>query len=93
MLSLALLFLFASPLYAQPTGDNAFSCRGRNLCCNGRDSSCAIQLFDPHDGRVLPLGNIISTAASDTTTKECYCDSACIVLGDCCPDYKEHCGG
>jgi len=36
------------------------------------------------------MGNLI--AAGDNSAKECYCDSACITLGDCCPDYKDACG-
>lgn len=81
------------------------SCRERNLCCSGRDSSCSIpivQNYQQQQQQQSPLlvrtqsisliGNLLGQALNDNT-KECYCDSACITLGDCCPDYKDTCGG
>ncbi len=23
----------------------------------------------------------------------CYCDHGCLEVGDCCPDFKDYCGG
>ena len=23
----------------------------------------------------------------------CYCDHGCMDVGDCCPDFKDYCGG
>lgn len=57
------------------------SCREAALCCNGRDSSCVVQK--------APLNAIIE----DLNDKPCYCDHACLRLGDCCDDFKAHCGG
>lgn len=57
------------------------SCREANLCCNGRDSSCVVQK--------APLNAIIE----DLNDKPCYCDHACLKLGDCCTDFKDHCRG
>lgn len=65
------------------------SCRVGNLCCTGRDRNCAVSL-NP-GGPVSLIGNIIT--AAENSAKECYCDSACITLGDCCADYKATCGG
>lgn len=59
----------------------AGSCREAALCCNGRDSSCVVQK--------TPI-NVIS---EDINEKPCYCDHACLKLGDCCEDFKSHCGG
>ncbi len=59
----------------------AGSCREATLCCNGRDSSCVVQN--------APLNAIIE----DLNDKPCYCDHACLKLGDCCDDFKTHCGG
>lgn len=59
----------------------AGSCREASLCCNGRDSSCVVQK--------TPI-NVIS---EDINEKPCYCDHACLKLGDCCDDFKSHCGG
>ena len=60
---------------------DAGSCRESALCCNGRDSSCVVQK--------APLNSIIE----DMNDKPCYCDHACLKLGDCCEDFKAHCGG
>lgn len=57
------------------------SCKESKLCCEGRDSSCVVQK--------APLNTIIE----DLSDKPCYCDHACIKLGDCCHDFKEACGG
>ncbi|KAG8226915.1 hypothetical protein J437_LFUL005672 [Ladona fulva] len=57
------------------------SCRESRLCCPGRDSSCVVQK--------APLNAIIE----DLSDEPCYCDHACIKLGDCCSDFKEACGG
>lgn len=59
----------------------AGSCREAKLCCTGRDSSCVVQK--------APLNAIIE----DLNDKPCYCDHACLKLGDCCTDFKEACGG
>jgi Somatomedin B domain len=59
----------------------AGSCREAALCCNGRDSSCVVQK--------TPMNAIVE----DVNEKPCYCDHACLKLGDCCEDFKSHCGG
>ncbi|XP_055299240.1 somatomedin-B and thrombospondin type-1 domain-containing protein [Sitodiplosis mosellana] len=56
------------------------SCRESTLCCNGRDSSCVVQK--------APINSIIE----DLNDKPCYCDHACLKLGDCCSDFKQYCG-
>lgn len=57
------------------------SCLESALCCNGRDSSCVVQK--------APVNSIIE----DLNDKPCYCDHACLKLGDCCSDFKQYCGG
>ncbi|XP_045454119.1 somatomedin-B and thrombospondin type-1 domain-containing protein [Melitaea cinxia] len=59
---------------------NANYCRDANLCCPGRDSSCVVQ--KAHQNAII----------EDLTDKPCYCDHACLKLGDCCPDFRETCG-
>lgn len=59
----------------------AGSCREAKLCCTGRDSSCVVQK--------APINAVIE----DFNDKPCYCDHACLKLGDCCKDFKEACGG
>lgn len=59
----------------------AGSCREAKLCCTGRDSSCVVQK--------APLNAIVE----DLNDKPCYCDHACLKLGDCCTDFKDACGG
>ena len=55
-------------------------CSTSGLCCKHRDSECVAQ-------RVYPNHTV------DTSQLPCYCDHACIDLEDCCPDYKQFCGG
>lgn len=57
------------------------TCKEAKLCCPGRDSSCVVQK--------APVNAIIE----DLSDKPCYCDHACLKLGDCCVDFKEACGG
>lgn len=59
----------------------AGSCKEAKLCCPGRDSSCVVQK--------APINAIIE----DLSDKPCYCDHACLKLGDCCDDFKDACGG
>lgn len=68
-------------LLISSSGVWAGSCREAQLCCNGRDSSCVVQK--------APINAIIE----DLSDKPCYCDHACLKLGDCCEDFKQHCGG
>lgn len=71
------VIIFTSMIYVVDCG----SCREAKLCCPGRDSSCVVQK--------APLNSIIE----DLSDKPCYCDHACLKLGDCCTDFKEACGG
>ncbi|XP_061722819.1 somatomedin-B and thrombospondin type-1 domain-containing protein-like [Cydia pomonella] len=58
----------------------ANNCRDANLCCPGRDSACVVQ--KAHQNAII----------EDLTDKPCYCDHACLKLGDCCSDFRETCG-
>lgn len=73
--------IFAISAMIFVVGVNGGSCREATLCCNGRDSSCVVQK--------APINAIIE----DLSDKPCYCDHACLKLGDCCEDFKQHCGG
>lgn len=57
------------------------SCAEAKLCCPGRDSSCVVQK--------TPINAILE----DVNEKPCYCDHACLKLGDCCSDFKKACNG
>ncbi|VVC34068.1 Thrombospondin type-1 (TSP1) repeat,Somatomedin B domain [Cinara cedri] len=59
---------------------DAGSCLEAKLCCPGRDSACVVQK--------TPINAIVE----DPTDKPCYCDHACLKLGDCCVDFKPACG-
>ncbi|XP_016952086.1 uncharacterized protein LOC108025912 isoform X1 [Drosophila biarmipes] len=74
-----LLLLLAGQLLLLPLVAGG-SCREAQLCCTGRDSSCVVQK--------APINAIIE----DLSDKPCYCDHACLKLGDCCDDFKDHCG-
>ncbi|XP_017492432.1 PREDICTED: uncharacterized protein LOC108380561 isoform X2 [Rhagoletis zephyria] len=79
--ALILELLTAVALLLQLQLVSAGSCREAQLCCAGRDSSCVVQK--------TPINAIIE----DLNDKPCYCDHACLKLGDCCGDFKDHCGG
>ncbi|XP_036338693.1 somatomedin-B and thrombospondin type-1 domain-containing protein isoform X2 [Rhagoletis pomonella] len=78
--ALILELLTAVALLLQLQLVSAGSCREAQLCCAGRDSSCVVQK--------TPINAIIE----DLNDKPCYCDHACLKLGDCCGDFKDHCG-
>ncbi len=56
-------------------------CKQAALCCTGRDSSCVVQKA------------VANTIIEDLRDQPCYCDHACLKLNDCCPDYRQTCGG
>lgn len=58
----------------------AGSCRASRKCCDGKDTDCAVQEAD--------LNSIIM----DVSDEPCYCDTGCLEMGDCCPDFKQFCG-
>lgn len=57
------------------------SCREAGLCCEGRDASCVVQKAR------------VNSIVEDLGDRACYCDSACLAVGDCCHDYSDHCRG
>lgn len=73
------LFLVGVALLASSLAQAANSCREAKKCCPGRDSSCISQK--------APLNAIIE----DLSDEPCYCDHACLKLGDCCHDFKDTC--
>jgi hypothetical protein len=57
------------------------SCRSSRKCCDGKDADCVVQK--------TPINAIIE----DLNDEPCYCDHGCLDVGDCCPDFKDYCGG
>lgn len=76
-----LLLLTCTALWTTSPGSCAGSCRKAAMCCRGRDSSCVVQK--------APINSVIE----DLSDQPCYCDHACMKVGDCCHDFKQHCGG
>ncbi|XP_067131619.1 somatomedin-B and thrombospondin type-1 domain-containing protein-like [Centruroides vittatus] len=72
------LYLLFSVLLVQCGRIECF-CRELKRCCSGRDSSCVV---------VTATENYVLTSSN---YKMCYCDHACLKVGDCCPDFKETC--
>ena len=35
----------------------------------------------------------INAIIEDPNDEPCYCDHGCLDVGDCCPDFKDYCGG
>ncbi|CAG7830113.1 unnamed protein product [Allacma fusca] len=56
------------------------SCATAGICCPGRDSSCVVQKANPN------------AIIEDLDDIPCYCDHACLNIGDCCGDFKSACG-
>jgi hypothetical protein len=75
----ALLVVMLSTLV--DVGHGLGSCKQAALCCNGRDSSCVVQK------------TAVNAIIEDLQDQPCYCDHACLKLNDCCPDYRQTCGG
>lgn len=64
------------------------SCRAAGLCCPGRDAACVVRKA------MLPgVGGGPNAVVEERDEQSCYCDHACLRLGDCCDDFKESCGG
>jgi hypothetical protein len=78
--SILLLTIVAIVLLGRPV-NSLGSCKEAGLCCTGRDASCVVQK--------TPQNAIIE----DLRDTPCYCDHACLKLNDCCPDYRQTCGG
>ena len=49
---------------------------------SGKDADCVVQKAD--------INAIIEDYLDD---EPCYCDHGCMEVGDCCPDFKDYCGG
>ena len=73
----SLLFVIAARDVAALMG----SCREAKKCCEGKDPECGVTKAD--------LNSIIM----DPDDAPCYCDHNCLNMGDCCPDFKDYCGG
>ena len=61
------------------------SCAAAARCCDGKDNGChGVVVYS----NSLRLENLLYGKLSK---KSCFCDSACVELGDCCSDYRTHC--
>jgi len=66
-------------LLSHPDGVES-SCHRANMCCQGKNSTCRTQ------GRRANNPN-------STTTIACFCDTDCLLNGDCCDDHERACVG
>lgn len=55
---------------------NPRTCKEKGLCCQGQNNTCFV--FGPRVDR-------------SETEPRCYCDSNCLIMGDCCGDYHLSC--
>lgn len=58
-----------------PVDADGGGCRALGHCCQGKNNTC----------------RGIGPRANDANSSFCFCDSACIHIGDCCPDHRELC--
>ena len=52
------------------------SCGEKGLCCEGQNNTCWV--FGQRMDR-------------NPDSRRCYCDSNCLIMGDCCVDYQYTC--
>ena len=68
------------------------SCRASRRCCDGKDPDCLVQDFNFNE--ILDSRHHYDYQDyGEENVEPCYCDHGCLDLGDCCPDFKEYCGG
>ena len=75
------LTLTTTVLLASQSSALMGSCRAAKKCCEGKDPDCVVQKAD------------INSIILDPEDEPCYCDHNCLNMGDCCPDFKDYCGG
>lgn len=89
---LVLLLAVLSPAGAstQPGG-----CRTSGLCCQGKNMTCRVSGGEEAQLKASHSSALMSAHKVDGKRRPpmCFCDSACLELGDCCPDYKDACQG
>ena len=64
------------------------SCRAARRCCDGKDADCVVEINNP----LLDAGPDYDEDDYEAV-EPCYCDHGCLEVGDCCPDFKDYCGG
>ncbi|BFZ18560.1 hypothetical protein BsWGS_21599 [Bradybaena similaris] len=52
------------------------SCREAEMCCQGQNNTCFV------------FGQTLDRSRD---SRRCFCDSNCLILGDCCTDYHHTC--
>ena len=82
------------------------SCREAKKCCEGKDPECGVTIIIIII--IIPIITIITlitiiitkvtkadlnSIIMDPDDAPCYCDHNCLNMGDCCPDFKDYCGG
>ena len=93
-----LFFTAAAAASAQTSGsisgEREGSCAAARKCCDGQNTDCAVT----HDVNFirytfLYFKNKIFFKSYFFSSNPCYCDHGCLDMGDCCPDFKQYCGG
>ena len=75
------------PFFMTDVFSEGGSCSSARMCCDGRNATCVVQ-----ESNII-LDDYIPDAYDYDTDGSCYCDHGCLDVGDCCPDFKEYCGG
>lgn len=57
------------------------SCRASGLCCQTKNNTCRGAVNDDEDLNVEKKQHLT----------RCFCDAACVDIGDCCDDYIQSC--
>ena len=73
-----------------PAALPAGSCRASGLCCQSKNNTC-------RGGVAMAIQSTAADVDEDLEAKKqqlaarCFCDSACLDIGDCCDDYEQAC--
>ncbi len=71
------------------------SCRAARTCCDGKDAACMVPAASSNSNNIYDDYDDDYSSGRDEreAVEPCYCDHGCLEVGDCCPDYKDYCGG
>ena len=69
-------------------------CATKGQCCQGKDNFCRAVTSSTGSATRNQKTEFVVDGNSTLTRRDedgCFCDTACLELGDCCVDYKELC--
>jgi len=70
-------------------------CSAVGMCCQNKNNTCRTSglKMNQVDSNTAKVKKTKVKDSIDESTAICFCDSACLDLGDCCLDYTRTCPG